>query len=117
MLREHVDSFIRDGRPAEVFGSLISILDGHGYAIVNKDGGKGVIVIRYLTWAMNMVLWRCWSDKAMIITTTDGPNKTRVDVYAIPNMFRFRVGRNERVQKMGELLDRLRTPLSTSSGK
>jgi hypothetical protein len=117
MLREHVDSFIRDGRPAEVFEGLISILDGHGYAIVSKDRDKGVIVIRYLALAMNMLLWRCWSDKVMIRTTTDSPNKTRVDVYAIPNMFRVKVGKNEGEQKMGELLDRLRGPLSTPSGK
>jgi len=117
MLREHVDSFIRDGRPAEVFESLISILGGHGYAIVSKDRDKGVIVFRYLALAMNMVLWRCWSDKMMIRTTTDSPNTTRVDVYAIPNMFRVKVRKNERVQKMGELLNRLRTPLSTLSGK
>lgn len=108
MLREHVDSFLREGQPSEVFEGLVTILDKHGYAIEKKDTDKGVIVIRYLTLAVNMLLWRCWSDKVLVKTEASGHGKTRVDVYEIPNMFRIKVRKGEQVRNINELLGQLR---------
>lgn len=110
MIKEHIDSFMRKGLPAEVFEKLISVMERHKHIIVDRDKDKGMITIRYLTLTVNAIVWRCWSEKIMVKVGNGGHGKTKVDVYAIPNLFRIKVKRKEKEQNINELLGQLKEP-------
>jgi hypothetical protein len=94
------------------FKGLISRLRELQIDVLQSDEDKGEIVARCLSSAMNMIVWRCWSDKILFELKKEGPDKTRVDISALPNLFRIKVRKNERVVD----LDKLVSQLSIKSG-
>lgn len=93
---------------AETFASLCSKLTELRIPIEEKDEASGEIVARCLTNAVNMGFWRCWSDSLLFQISEIGETETRVNVYALPNLLRSSVGRNERIVEVKELVSEVR---------
>jgi len=78
-----------------LFAALLRAANMLNRNVEQKDQGSGVIVLRCLTLALDWILSRCWSDKPLFELTDVGENKTRLVVYAIPNLLRIRVARSQ----------------------
>jgi hypothetical protein len=57
---------------------------------------------------MNLVLWRCWSERLEITLHEIGPTKTGVTINAVPSLFRTSVRAGERVTDLVALVSSLR---------
>ena len=87
------------------FTDLLSAIEALDLQVCEADQHKGFIVVRCLTRLVNLVLWRCWSDKLVFEISTTGGASTTVKVYAIPNLFRTGVGSNEKVFDLARIVD------------
>lgn len=87
---------------------LLSTLERLGVPAQELPTHAG-LVARCLTLCANFGLWRCWSD-ALEFHLEDLPERTtRVTITAVPNLFRLRVKRGERVTDVGALLSALQS--------
>jgi hypothetical protein len=55
----------------------------------------------------NVGLWRCWSDKLVFEIRRVEAAKTQVEIYAVPNLFRFRTNKNEEAIEVKKLASQL----------
>jgi hypothetical protein len=55
------------------------------------------------SWTASAARWRAWSDKLLFELKEIGPAKTEVKAYAIPNLLRYKVRKNEKPLDPGEL--------------
>jgi hypothetical protein len=92
---------------SSVFPALIAKLKELHFEIEKASEEKGVIVVRCLTVPLGIILWRCWSDKLVFELSGIGQNKTQLDVYAIPNLFKTRLDPGETAVDAGKLLSQL----------
>ena len=93
--------------PADVTSTLVAKLRALRIQVEREEPANGEVVARCLTLSTNMILWRCWSDKLLFKVTPSGGNTTRLDVYAIPNLFRIRARKDEIVIDVRELMSQL----------
>ena len=107
-LRETVDSFTYEMSYDNAYDMLISKLADVGVKIEDENKGKGEIKATILAKVVDMVIWRCWSDRIIFALRSVDERKTRVDVYAIPNLFRIKARKGERVEDLGRLLSWLK---------
>jgi hypothetical protein len=107
-LEEHVGTISYPGDRATTFAATIRNLQRLQLPIEQKNERDGTIVVRCLSRAMDMVFWRCWSDKLLIRLTQDADQRTRIRLVAIPNLFRTSVREHEREVKPYQLLEELR---------
>jgi hypothetical protein len=92
---------------ATTFASLASRLAELKIDVVKKDKDSGEIVARCLTSPVNVILWRCWSDKLVFVVKRVDTAKTHVKIYAVPNLFRYRTRRDEETVELRELISQL----------
>jgi len=107
LLKETVHKAILQTDRAQAFASLRSKLAELHVPIEEEDEVRGKITARCLTSAMNMIFWRCWSDRLLFEVREIDATRTRVSVYAIPNLLRFKVGQNEKIVELKALISRL----------
>ena len=109
LLKETVHRAILQTDRAQAFASLRSKLAELHIPIAEEDRIRGEIVARCLTNVMDMICWRCWSDKLVFEVKEIEKTKTRINVYAVPNLLRLKVGQNEKIVELKELISRLFT--------
>jgi hypothetical protein len=68
-----------------------------------EDQARGLVVARCLTLAANWILWRARSDELLFEVKEMDPTNTDVKVYALPNLLRYKVRKNEKVLDWEEL--------------
>ena len=91
---------------ASTLASLAARLKELGIPVA--DRGSGELLARCITLPLNMIVWRCWSEKLIFRAKKFTEDETRVEVYAIPNFFRLGVPKNEAVIDIHKLLSQLR---------
>ena len=106
-LRELVHSATLHCEYATAFASLVSKLAESKIDVAREDKDRGEIVARCLTCPVNVILWRCWSDKLVFEVKQIDTATTQVRIYAAPNLFRFRASKHEKTFELRELVSRL----------
>lgn len=106
-LRELVHSATLHCDYATAFASLTSKLAELKIDVAREDKDSGEIVARCLTCPVNVIFWRCWSDKLVFEIKRIDSAKTQVKIYAVPNLFRYRTHRDEETVELRELVSRL----------
>jgi hypothetical protein len=109
LLKEAVHKTTLQSDPATAFVSLRSKLAELHIHVEKEDKDRGEIVARCLTSAVNTILWRCWSDKLLFKVKGIDATKTKICVYAVPNLLRFQVEQSEKTIELKELVSRLFT--------
>jgi hypothetical protein len=89
------------------FAALLNRLRDLHIDVEKEDQDKREIVALCLGLCMNMILWRCWSDKLLFEVKKLDHNSTSVSIYAIPNLFRVIVGEDETVTNLNDLVSKL----------
>jgi hypothetical protein len=102
-LRERVQITTIEHNSATTFKLLVSRLRDSGIDVEKEDEAKGLVVAHCLSLVVNWIFWRAWSDKLFLEMKEMAPNKTEVRVYAIPNLSRYKVRKNEKALDRGEL--------------
>jgi hypothetical protein len=106
-LRENAHETVLRTDYARTFRSLLLKLSELQIGVEKEDTDKGTITARCLIGPINMVLWRCWNDRIVFeIKRIDAAN-TRVRVFTVPNLFRFKVEKNERPIELNDLVSQL----------
>jgi hypothetical protein len=106
-LRELVHSGTLHSDYTATFASLLSKLAELKIDVAREDKRRGEIVARCLTCPVNVLLWRCWSDKLVLEVKRIDAAKTQLNIYAVPNLFRYRTYRDEGTIKLRELVSQL----------
>ena len=60
------------------------------FEVQTQNKSKGKIVVLCVSNLINIFLWRCWSDKLIFDFTLVDENRTKVNIFAVPNLFRIR---------------------------
>jgi hypothetical protein len=106
-LKELVRKSTLDRDYRSTLASLLSKLGELHIDVTKKDEAAGEIVAQCLTSLAATPFWHGWSDKLLFKIRRIDAFKTEVELYAIPNLFRYRTNKNERVIEVNELASRL----------
>jgi hypothetical protein len=106
-LRELVHSGTLDSDYTTTFASLLSKLAELKIDVAREDKRRGEIVATCLTCQANVLFWRCWSDRLVLDVKRIDAAKTQVNIYAIPNLFRYRTDTDEESIELRELVSQL----------
>jgi len=96
--------------PRSALEGLSAKLKELGITLEEVNTDRGELLARCLTLPLNMIVWRCWSDKLIFRANRTGDAETKVAIYAIPSFFRLGVRSNEVVVEIRTLLSQLREP-------
>jgi hypothetical protein len=106
-LKELVRTIACPTDPDTTFTKLRSGLRKLEVEVEYENRGAGKVVARCISLFLNFVLWRCYSDKLIFeLKSADGV-RTNVNVYAIPNLIRIKVGEGEKLTDLDDLVARL----------
>jgi hypothetical protein len=108
LLKEHIGTLTYPGDRATAFVAVMRKLERLQLPVEKKNERDGTILVRCLARPLDLLLWRCWSDKVLIQLTEDGERRTSIRLDAIPNLFRVRTGKHESEIKLDGLLEELR---------
>jgi hypothetical protein len=107
MLRDNAHETVLRTDYTTTFRSLRLKLSELHIGVEKEDMDKGTITAQCLTGPVKTVLWRCWNDRIVFeIKKIDAAN-TRVRVFTVPNLFRFKVERDERPIEVNDLVSHL----------
>jgi hypothetical protein len=106
-LRELVHSATLPRDYSTTFASLLSKLAELEIDVAGEDKDRGEIVARCLTRPVNLIFWRCWSDKLVFEVKPTDTARTQVKIYAVPKLFRYRTYKNEETFELRELVSQL----------
>lgn len=108
MLREPVDTIVYPLDYNRAFDALLSKLEELRINIEKQDRAGGQIVARCLCEVMNLILWRCWGDKLLFRIWETESNRTQVDIFVIPNLFRIRLRKGEKLIDLNKIVSQLK---------
>lgn len=97
------------------FQTVLSKLAQMGLDVAHTDQNSGHIVVKYLTLLVDMLLYRCYSDRVLIEVRQLKPGECLVKVFALPAWNRVGLKRGETLREPAPLwyaLERLGTPKS-----
>jgi hypothetical protein len=90
--------------PDAAFTKLLTALRKEQFAIQHENRDTGKIVVRCLSVFINLMLWRCWSDELEIEVKGEGESRSNVSFYAVPNLMRIKVRKNETLTDLEKLV-------------
>jgi len=93
------------------YETLLEKLQEMGLEVVRKNKITGEIVIRCLSILFNMVFWKSYGDKLLFQVKETGKNETKVEIFGIPNLFKIKVRKGEKLEDLDKLVTQLRTNL------
>ena len=106
-LKESIDSITYQDNYENVYEKILSMLNELGIVVEENDKHNGIIRVRWIAQIVNMLLWKCYSDKLLLKIKEVDQSKTRVDIYAIPNLFRLKIKKGEQASDPHELISYL----------
>jgi hypothetical protein len=108
ILKELVGSIPFAADRDSTFAGLLSAIQGLDLKVHEADKNKGQVVVQCLSQICNLLLWRCWSDKLVFEVRTDEEGDATVNVYAVPNLLRISVAKNEKLTDVSGIITTIR---------
>lgn len=108
ILREPIDTITYRNKYEETYEDLMSKLNELHIEIGRHDKKKGEIVVRFLAKIFDMLIWQCWSDKLIFEIKEVDENRTKVSIFAVPNLFRIKIKKGEKVADPHKLVSQLK---------
>lgn len=91
-----------------VFDKVLSDLQSIGLEIQKKDREEGIIIAKCISHIVKEFMWRLYGEKIQIeVTKLDG-GRTEMNIYAIPNWFRIKVNKNEKLYELSEIVSKIK---------
>ena len=106
--RIHVGSAVIHNDYNQVYTRLLANLGTMKTDILNQSSSTGEILVRCLSKPIDLILWRIYSDKALLKVIAGGKAETKVEVFAILSPFRIAVRQHEELVDMDNFLSTLR---------
>lgn len=94
---------------SSTYDKLLGKLKEMNFGVESQNKNKGQILILCLSILFNMILWKCWGDKLLFEVKCIEENRTTIDIFAIPNLFRTRAKKAEKPADLDKLLYQLKT--------
>ena len=108
LLREPIGTIVFASDYYTAYEKLLNKLQEMHFEVQTQNKSKGKIVVFCLSNLFNMILWRCWSDKLIFNVYSVDENRTEVNIYAVPNLFRIKVKKGEKLVDLEGLLSQLK---------
>jgi hypothetical protein len=96
-----------DGPLTDVFRYLVSRLTQLGVDIEKQDDRGREITVRFLSSCVDVLFWRCWSDRLLFRLEEGEHGKTLIRVFALPSLWRLGVRQGESVGNPAALMSSL----------
>lgn len=106
-LKARIHKIVCQSDPEATFAKLVSGLRKQRVEIKYENRETGRVAVRCLSVFTDFALWRCWSDELLFEVEGEDGSRTSVSLYAIPNLMRIKVGKNETPIDLGEFVTRL----------
>jgi len=90
--------------PDATFTNLLTALRKQQVAIQHENRDPGKVDVCCLSVFINMVIWRCWSDELLIEVKGEDEFRAKVSFYAVPNIMRIKVRKNETLTDLEKLM-------------
>jgi hypothetical protein len=110
-LKDLVGTIICHSDPDTAFTKLLSVLRKLQVEVEYENRDAGQVIARCLSVFLNLVLWRCWSDRLLFKLKNEDGHRTIVNVYAVPNLMRIAVRKHEKLMDLHNLVERLATEM------
>jgi hypothetical protein len=107
-LKEPIGSLIFLSGYGNTYDAVLAKLREMHFEVKIQNRERGEIVISCLTSLINMLLWRCWADKLLFEVKQIDEDKTKVDIFGLPNLFRIKVKEGEAITSIEEITSRLK---------
>jgi hypothetical protein len=107
LLREFVATATYPIDRSATFAGLLWSLRQMAIDVEESNELRGTVVARCLTLAANAIVWRCWSDRLLFELKSVDSRTTKLDIYAIPNLFRIRAPEKEDVTQLDRIVPEL----------
>jgi hypothetical protein len=107
-LREPIGKIMLVSDYNTAYEKLLKKLHEMHFEIQTQNKIKGEIVVRCLSNLINIFFWRCWSDKLIFDFNLIDGNRTEVEIFAVPNLFRIKVNKGETLIDLNKLLFQLK---------
>lgn len=111
LLKQSIDTFTVPLDYSNTYDTLLKRLKEMNFEVKEQDRSNGKIEIRCLCSLFNMIFWSCWGDKLLFELEQIEPEKTTVNVFGVPNLFRIKVKKGEVLVDIDKLLVQLKTVL------
>jgi hypothetical protein len=108
LIKEPIDRITINQPPALIFDKISTALSESDFKILEKNDSERLITIRCIVELFNMLLWQSWGDKLQLQCMADDKNQTEIRVYGVPNLFRLKIKKDEKVYKKAEIAGELR---------
>lgn len=105
-LREPIGANTHASDYSATYAALLDRLRQNKLEILREDEPTGEVVVRCLC-NLSLFLWQCWSDELLFVVRRTGKGGTRIEAFALPNLFRLRPGKSEQVVDASALVRRL----------
>lgn len=92
-LKEPIGSAIYNKKYVDTYDEILSKINKLEIEVERYDEKKGEIVAHCLVKTFDVLLRRSWSEKLLFQVKEVGENRTKVDVFAIINLFRIKKGK------------------------
>lgn len=116
IFREPIDRITVSGLPDTMLEKVNTALSKANFKILEKNISERLITIGCIVDLFNMGLWRSWGDKVLLHFKPTGENQTDIQVYGIPNLFRLRTDKKERIYSKAEITAELRKIIQNETG-
>ena len=116
LIREPIDHITVTATPDLMFEKMTTALSKANFKIIQTNISERLITISCIVGLFNMVLWQTWGDKVLLHFKPEGKNQTNIQVYGVPNLFRLRVDRKDKVYGKSEITAELRIIIQNEAG-
>ena len=107
-LKEPIGTIVLASDYDTAYEKLLKKLQDMRFEVQTQNKSKGKIVILCLSNLINIFLWRCWSNKLIFDFNLVDENRTEVNIFAVPNLFRIKVKKGETLVDLDKLLSQLK---------
>jgi hypothetical protein len=108
LLKEPIDSLTLSVNYSKAYDALHSKLIEMHCDIKQHDKDRGEIVINGVWKVFDMVVWHCWADKILFQVKVLGENKTVVDIFGLPNIFKIKAKKEDKLIDVSKVITQLR---------
>jgi hypothetical protein len=88
---------------SDTYDALLEKLKAMNFGIRMQDKQSGEITINCLCKMFDVVFWRCWANRLHFKVSQIEESKTEVEIYGLPDFFRIRVKKREKLTDINKL--------------
>ena len=116
LIREPIDHITVSATPDQMFEKMTTALSKANFKVIQTNISERLITISCIVDLFNMGFWQAWGDKVLLHFKPEGENQTNIQVYGVPNLFRLRVDRKNKVYGKAEIAAELRRIIQNEAG-